>query len=41
MIEQLHRLRLRGYSRCPESLYRTMRKRNMFPKKKYIAKSYE
>ncbi|MDD4076255.1 MAG: DDE-type integrase/transposase/recombinase [Eubacteriales bacterium] len=45
MIELWHRLRQRGYTRCPESLYRTMRKLNMFPrqkpKKKYVAKSYE
>ena len=45
MIELWHRLRQRGYSRCPESLYRTMRKLGMFPqakpKKKYIAKPYE
>ena len=26
MIELWHRMRQRGYSRCPESLYRTMRK---------------
>jgi len=45
MIELWHRLRLRGYSRCPESLYHTMRKLGMFPaakpKKKYTAKPYE
>ena len=45
MIELWHRMRQRGYSRCPESLYRTMRKLNMFPKekprKKYTAKPYE
>ena len=45
MIELWHRLRLRGYSRCPESLYRTMRKLGLFskakPKKKYKAKPYE
>ena len=45
MIELWHRMRQRGYSRCPESLYRTMRKMNMFPKekpkKKYVAKPYE
>ena len=44
MIELWHRMRQRGYSRCPESLYRTMRKLNMFPKKKprkkYTAKHY-
>ena len=45
MIELWHRMRQRGYSRCPESLYRIMRKLNMFPqqkpKKKYVAKPYE
>jgi hypothetical protein len=45
MIELWHRLRLRGYSRCPESLYRTMRRMGLFtqtkPKKKYTAKPYE
>ncbi len=45
MIELWHRLRLRGYSRCPESLYRTMRKLGLFPKtkpkKKYTPKPYE
>jgi transposase InsO family protein len=45
MIELWHRMRQRGYSRCPESLYRTMRKLNMIPKekprKKYTAKPYE
>ena len=45
MIELWHRMRQRGYSRCPESLYRTMRKLDMFPeqksKKKYVAKPYE
>jgi len=45
MIELWHRMRQRGYSRCPESLYRNMRKLNMFPKekakKKYTAKPYE
>ena len=45
MIELWHRMRQRGYSRRPESLYRVMRKLNMFPKqkpnKKYVAKPYE
>jgi len=45
MIELWHRMRLRGYTRCPESLYRTMRKLGLFPKakpkKKYTAKPYE
>jgi len=45
MIELWHRMRLRGYTRCPESLYRTMRKLGLFPKakpkKKYKAKPYE
>ena len=45
MIELWHRMRQRGYNRCPESLYRTMRKLNMFPKqkpkKRYVAKPYE
>lgn len=45
LIELWHRMRQRGYGRCPESLYRTMRKLNMFPKqkpkKKYVAKPYE
>ena len=45
LVELWHRLRKRGYSRCVESLYRTMRKQNMFPaaKKKtgYKPKPYE
>jgi len=45
MIELWHRMRLRGYTRCPERLYRTMRKLGLFPKakpkKKYKAKPYE
>ena len=45
MIELWHRLRLRGYNRCPESLYRTMRRLGLFPKakakKKYKVKPYE
>ena len=38
-------MRLWGYTRCPESLYRTMRKLGLFPTakptKKYEAKPYE
>ena len=34
MIELWHRLRLRGYTRCPESLFRIMRKMGMFPAEK-------
>lgn len=45
LIELWQRMRPRGYTRRPESLYRTMRKLNMFPKekpkKKYTAKPYE
>lgn len=45
MIELWHRLRKRGYSRCPESLFRVMRRLGMFPQPKpakpYIPKSYE
>ena len=45
MIELWHRLRKRGYSRCPESLFRVMRRLNMFPqaqaKKKYKPKPYQ
>ena len=45
MIELWHRLRKRGYTRCPESLFRVMRKMDMFPyeekKKSYIPKPYE
>lgn len=45
MIELWHRLRQRGYQRCPESLFRVMRRLGMFPepkaKKKYQPKSYE
>ena len=45
MIELWHRLRLRGYTRCPESLFRIMRKMGMFPaekpKKTYKPKPYE
>ena len=45
MIELWHRLRQRGYTRCPESLFRIMRKMGLFPpekpKKAYKPKSYE
>ena len=45
MVELWHRLRKRGYERCPESLFRVMRRLNMFPeakpKKKYNPKPYE
>ena len=45
MIELWNRLRKRGYTRRPESLYRVMRRLGMFrkakPKKKYTAKPYE
>ena len=45
MIELWHRLRKRGYTRCPESLYRVMRRLGMFPaekpKQKYVPKPYE
>ena len=45
MIELWHRLRRRGYTRVPESLFRVMRKLGMFPpsasKKKYVPKPYE
>ncbi len=45
MIELWHRLRKRGYQRCPESLFRVMRRMGMFPpaeeKKKYTPKPYE
>ena len=45
MIELWHRLRQRGYRRCPESLFRVMRRLGMFPepkpKKKYLPKPYE
>jgi len=45
MIELWIRLRTRGYTRCPESLYRAMRRLGMFArqkqKKKYVAKPYE
>ena len=45
LIELWYRLRERGYTRRPESLYRVMRRLGMFrkakPKKKYTAKPYE
>ena len=45
MIELWHRLRGRGYTRCPESLFRVMRRLGMFPgpksKKIYKPKPYE
>lgn len=45
MIELWYRLRKRGYTRCPESLFRVMRRLGMFPpakpKNKYTPKPYE
>lgn len=45
MIELWRRLKKRGYTRCPESLFRVMRKLGMFPapkpKKAYSPKPYE
>ena len=45
MIELWHRLRQRGYTRCPESLFRVMRKMGLFPaekpKKTYKSKPYK
>ena len=45
MIELWHRLKNCGYTRCPESLFRVMRKLNMFPQPKpkpvYHPKPYE
>lgn len=45
MVELWHRLRKRGYTRCPESLFRVMRRQGMFPQPKaktpYRAKPYE
>ena len=45
MVELWHRLRLRGYTRRPESLFRVMRKLGMFPaaekKPAYKPKPYE
>ena len=45
LIELWHRLKLRGYTRRPESLFRVMRKLGMFPqekkKKSYKPKPYQ
>ena len=45
MVELRHRLRQRGYTRYPESLFRVMRRLGMFPDKKpknaYKPKPYE
>ncbi len=45
LVELWHRLRKRGYKRCVESLYRTMRKLGMYPAAKaktgYHPKPYE
>ena len=45
MVELWHRLRQRGYTRCPESLFRVMRKLGMFPaaekREQYTPKPYE
>ena len=45
MIELWHRLKQRGYTRCPESLFRVMRRLGLFPKEKakkpYKPKPYE
>lgn len=45
MCELWYRLRKRGYTRHPESLYRVMRREGMFPaekpRKKYVPKPYE
>ena len=45
MVELWHRLRQRGYTRCPESLFRVMRKMGLFPGEKpkntYKSKPYE
>ena len=45
LIEFWFRLRNRGYARRPESLYRVMRRKGMFPREKpkrtYVAKPYE
>ena len=44
-LELWHRLRKRGYSRCPESLFRVMRREGILslpkPQKKYSPKPYE
>ena len=45
MIELWHRLKKCGYTRCPESLFRVMRKRGLFPQEKpnktYTPRPYE
>ena len=45
MVELWHKLKKRGYTRRPESLFRVMRKLGMFPpqkeQKKYVPKPYE
>ena len=45
MIELWHRLKLRGYTRCPESLFRVLRRLGLMPqpqkKKGYTPKPYE
>ena len=45
MIELWHRLKLRGYTRCPESLFRVLRRLGLMPqpqkKKGYTPKLYE
>lgn len=45
LVEPWSRLRLRGYTRCPESLYRVMRRLGRFPaeraKNHHKSKSYE
>ena len=45
LLEFWHKLRGRGYTRCPESLYRTLKRMGLIkagkPKKKYIPKPYE
>ena len=39
MVELWHRLRQRGYTPCPESLFRVMRKMRLFPAEKWSASS--
>ena len=45
LLEFWHKLRKRGYTRCPESLYRVMKRLGLAktkkPKMKYVAKPYE
>ncbi len=41
MLELWHRLRQRGYSRCPESLFRVMRKLGLFPAEKPKKKFFD